>query len=134
MAYRIERVTLSSRRHTSTGPAGLVFDREDIADFITDYMDGHHSCDYMLLSVDLSREFEAHHDEFIAKLKYAATGLFGAVAAGSGGGILSNIGKIMWNGPLKNFSSDPFDRIQVICAWKKKSHVKFECGRIGVSL
>jgi hypothetical protein len=132
MGYVIQTVTLSSARATTNGPVALVESKEDLTEFLNDLRNLKRGQRYLLLGYELSGLYEEHmkHDGLIGNLG----GLGGAVAMGSGIGMLLGLGKILVSGPGRIFSSDPFKRLDATWAGLKGIPFKYNCGRIGVGL
>jgi hypothetical protein len=134
LAYSIQTVTLSSQYKTTTAPAGLVYTKADISNFIDDYRSGRHTERFMLLSEPLSGEFLEHSKGSDRGLLLSFVGFAASVATGFVPGMAAAGAGLFRSGPGKNLSTDAFNRIESICAWSKQTPFRYNCGRVGITI
>jgi hypothetical protein len=140
MGYQVMTVTLVRGNRSSTAPAAHVFSKSDITEYLTDLGNGVQSERYMLMSVELSAEFEKHRAATRSKTVGSIDGLLTSLFSHNGPRALLNFGKLAIEGPRKRLSSDPFNWIEEACKIMLRRGIrggvprKFDCGRIGILL
>jgi hypothetical protein len=132
MSYHIDTVQLTSDYASSYDTVALTYSRSDIAEAVDAIRKGRLDVKWILLSEELSDEYEQHIAKFWDELRISALKFAGSVLANKGDGILLNGAKVFSLGPGVNFSKDGFHKLDSFSAWCRQTPVKFNCGRIGI--
>ncbi len=132
MSYYVETAQLTSEWATSHDLVALVQSKQDIADAVKDIRAGRLKVKWILLSEDISLEYERHQAESWKKIGNSALQLAGSVLKADGLGILSSGANLFKEGPGCNLRSDGFYVLDSFCAWCRQSPIKFNGNQLGV--